>query len=198
LIGIHNPQFSDIDVIVYGAEASRKLKEAIIKLINMDGSINPLSRLEREERCRDRVGKFPLDFHELLRISETWWNYGYFEGTYFSAHPTRTDKEITEIYGDNSYHRIGDVTGIATISDDSESMFLPANYKIDMVEGNSTIQIERLISFEVLYCGVFKRGDVVEFHGALEEIKGKSSGYQVVIGGAGSPNGYIKWSSHSV
>jgi hypothetical protein len=197
LIGIHNPLFSDIDVIVYGSEASRKLKKAMVSLAGQGGPIRPLSNLEKEKRCRERVGKFPLEINQLRRISETWWNYAYFEGTYFSAHPTRTSEEVTESYEDNTYHRLGEVKGVATVQEDSESMFLPAIYKIGALEGEGTVKIDRLVSFEVLYCGAFKKGDVVEFRGALEEVKGRSPGYQVVIGGAGSPNGYIKWGCYS-
>jgi hypothetical protein len=197
LIGIHNPLFSDIDVIVYGGDASRRLKEAMASLTSRGGPIKPLTSLQKEERCQKRVGEFPLEIDQLRRISETWWNYAYFEGTYFSVHPTRASEEITESYGDNTYHRRGEVTGNATILEDSESMFLPAIYEIGSVESESEVKIDRLVSFEVLYCGVFKKGDVVEFRGALEEVKGKTPGYQVVIGGAGSPNGYIKWSRYS-
>ena len=197
LTGIHNPLFSDIDVIVYGLEASRKVKEAMVKLVNEEGSVRALSKLEKEERCRDRVGKFPLSIHELRRFADTWWNYAYFEGTYFSAHPTRTDDEITETYGDNTYHRVGEVSGIATIQDDSESVYLPAVYKIANVESEWAPKIGKIVSYEVLYSGVFKKGEVIEFRGALEEIRGKTPGYQVVIGGAGSPNSYIKWRNYS-
>jgi predicted nucleotidyltransferase len=55
-------------------------------------------------------------------------------------------------------------------------------------------KISRIISYEGLYGGVFNEGEKVEFNGNLEHVTGKKEYYQVVIGGAGSKNGYIRWS----
>ncbi|OGD52774.1 hypothetical protein A3K81_06755 [Candidatus Bathyarchaeota archaeon RBG_13_60_20] len=193
LTGIHNPDFSDIDLTVYGAGPSRRLKDAVLRLRNEGDRVQPPTRQEIESWCRERISKFPLTVDELRRVAETRWNYGFYTGTYFSVHPTRADREITEAYGDNTYRRVGEVSGSATVADASESMFLPAFYRVEDAALPGGVEAERLVSYEGLYGGVFAEGDRVEFRGALEKVEGKNPGHQVVVGGAGSPAGYIRW-----
>lgn len=194
LTGIHNPDFSDMDLTVYGRKTSERLRDAVVRLKEEDGRIQPPSPEEVEAWCRERTGKFPLTVNELRRVAESRWSYGYYEGTYFSVHPTRTDKEITEGYGDNTYRRLGEVRGTATVVDAGESIYLPATYIVEDAEIDGRgAEVTRLVSYEGLYGGVFKEGDRVEFRGVLEEVRGRAPLNQVVVGGAGSPSGYIKW-----
>jgi predicted nucleotidyltransferase len=193
LTGIHNPDFSDMDLTVYGASQSRRLRDAMVRLREERGPVQPPSREEVEEWCRERSEKFPLTVETLRRFSDTRWNYGYYRGTYFSVHPTRTGREIKEVYGDNTYRRVGEVEGSATVLDAGESMFLPAVYSIEDAELTEGVEATRLVSYEGLYGGVFGEGERVRFKGVLEKVMGKAPGYQVVVGGAGSPGGYIKW-----
>jgi len=194
LTGIHNPDFSDMDLTVYGRKTSERLRDAVVRLKEEDGRIQPPSPEEVEAWCRERTGKFPLTINELRRVAESRWSYGYYEGTYFSVHPTKTDKEITEGYGDNTYRRLGEVRGTATVVDAGESIYLPATYIVEDAEIDGRgAEVTRLVSYEGLYGGVFKEGDRVEFRGVLEEVRGRAPLNQVVVGGAGSPSGYIKW-----
>lgn len=194
LTGIHNPDFSDMDLTVYGRKTSERLRDAVVRLKEEDGRIQPPSPEEVEAWCRERTGKFPLTVNELRRVAESRWSYGYYEGTYFSVHPTRTDKEITEGYGDNTYRRLGEVRGTATVVDAGESIYLPATYIVEDAEIDGRgAEVTKLVSYEGLYGGVFKEGDRVEFRGVLEEVRGRAPLNQVVVGGAGSPSGYIKW-----
>lgn len=193
LTGIHNPDFSDMDLTVYGASQSRRLKDAMLRLRAERGPVQPPSRDEVEEWCRERAEKFPLTVEDLRRFADARWNYGYYRGTYFSVHPTRTGREIKEVYGDNTYRRVGEVEGSATILDAGESMFLPAVYAVKDAELPGCAEATRLVSYEGLYGGVFGEGERVRFRGVLEEVRGKAPCYQVVVGGAGSPGGYIKW-----
>ena len=136
------------------------------------------------------MGKYRLSAEDLMRIAEKRWNYGYFEGTYFSIHPTRSDEEITETYGDNVYHRVGEITGKAVVSDSSESIYLPAVYKVADSESNS---ISEIVSFEGLYGSLFEKGDNIGYSGILEEVTGKKPHKRLIVGGASSPDSYIKW-----
>jgi predicted nucleotidyltransferase len=72
-------------------------------------------------------------------------------------------------------------------------MFLPAVYAVKDAELPGCAEATRLVSYEGLYGGVFGEGERVRFRGVLEEVRGKAPCYQVVVGGAGSPGGYIKW-----
>jgi predicted nucleotidyltransferase len=187
----HNPEFSDIDLTVYGQTESNQLKEALMKLKLESNEVSGISEQEKREWILHRLGKYKLDARDLMRVAEKRWNYGYFDGAYFSIHPTRTDEEITENYGDNTYHRVGEVTGTAVVSDSSESIYLPAVYSVTECTPNT--EVSEIVSFEGLYCSLFEKGDRIEFSGVLEHIRGKNPHQRVIVGGAGSPDSYIKW-----
>ncbi len=188
LTGTHNPSFSDIDLTVHGYDASRKLIEAIRELKEEADIVKPVTPKEKEVWARNRAERFPLSIDDMRNIAEKRWNYGYFEDTYFSVHPIRTDKEINEAYGDNTYHRKKVVEGTATVSDNRESIYLPAIYEVE-----SAGEISEVVSFEGLYGSLFEVGDRIQFKGVLEEIKGRNPRHRVLVGGAGSPDSNIKW-----
>ena len=190
----HNPAFSDIDITVYGLEASRRLKETILETRREESAIQPFNASKKEVWSDSRAGRFPLSAGELMEFAERRWNYGVFSDTYFSIHPVRTDEEITEEYGDNTYEQRGEVEGIGIVSDASESIYLPAIYGLEDVEleGSGPSDIERIVSFEGLFCDMFRSGERVEFRGILERVTSKENHYRVVISGAGSRPSFIK------
>ncbi len=193
LTGTHNPSFSDVDLTVYGYGASNRLMEVLRELKEEADPVKPVTPEEEEEWIKNRAERFPLSIDDLRKIAEKRWNYGYFEGTYFSVHPIRTDEEIAEVYGDNTYHRKEIVEGTAVVSDNRDSIFLPAVYGVDNVEIEGSGEVSEIVSFEGLYGSLFKVGDRIRFKGVLEEIRGKAPHYRVLVGSAGSPDGYIKW-----
>ena len=191
LTSSHNIEFSDMDITVYGMEASRILKKMILDKRGTDQLIQPFSLANRESWSKSRSKIFPLDPQEFMTFAEKRWNYGYFQGTYFSIHSVRTDEEITENYGDRTYTPLYVVQGEAVISDSSESIFLPAIYKLEDVKlVGEDLPVTSLISFESIFCDMFNEGDRVSFSGKLENISDGT--YQIVIGGAGSTTSYIK------
>ena len=194
LIGNHSPEFSDIDLTVYGVRASRLLKEAIIVTRGEGSVIQPFSTAKKEEWSRRRSERFPLSFDELMGFAERRWNYGVYRDTYFSIHPVRTDSEITEAYGDFTYRQKGVVTGRAEISDSSESIYLPALYYLDDVEieGGVKVEITELVSYEGLFCDMFDPSDRIEFRGVLEEVVDGKDHHRVIIGGASSSPSYMR------
>ena len=184
----HNPKFSDIDLTVYGLRKSYRLIDAL-KELKKTGEIRGISERERGKWVQNRINKHKLSSEALNRIAEKRWNYGYFEETYFSVHPTRLDNEILETYGENTYNRVGLVSGSAVVTDSSESIFLPAVYKIE----DSKSEITEIVSFEGLYGSLFKAGEEIKYKGILEKVEGKNPHQRIIIGGAGSPDNYIKW-----
>jgi hypothetical protein len=185
----HNPEFSDIDLTVYGLTESYRLIDALQEL-KKTGKIREISEQEKHKWVQNRINRHGLTEKDLIRIAEKRWNYGYFEDTYFSVHPTRLDKEIFESYGENIYERVRMVSGSAEVTDSSESIFLPAIYKIEDTEHDAT----EVVSFEGLYGSLFKEGDKIIYKGILEKVEGKNPHQRIIIGGAGSSDSYAKWS----
>lgn len=188
----HSPEFSDIDLTVYGQRASTALREALRETRRIDGAIRPFSASKREAWSRGREGRFPLGFGELMEFARRRWNYGEYLGTYFSVHPVRTDPEIAEEYGDSIYASIGSVRGSATVADASEAIYLPAIYRLEDVETDSGHDVAEVASYEGLYADMFYPGERIGFGGVLERVEGKRSIHRVVVGGAGSGPSYIK------
>jgi len=189
----HNPGFSDIDITVYGREESLRVREAVLGA-RRKGVIRGRSEEELERWVAQRAEKFPLSREELRRVASTRWNYGFYRDTYFSIHPTRIDDEITESYGDYVYHQLGEAEGTAVVVDASESIYLPAVYRVaDSKLRNRDATISEIVSYEGVYGDLFKEGEKVEFNGILERYEGKEEGHRVVLGGAGSTGGYMKW-----
>ncbi len=186
LIGLHNVSFSDIDLLVYGKEHALTLKNHLKNLEN----VNPLKNERREEWILHKMKIFNLTRKVAELFADRKWNYGFYRDTYFSVHPTRTDSEITEEYGDYQYTGGGAVTVKAEITDSSESMFLPAKYRIDTIEviEGMNVFIDEIISYEGVYCDVFAEGDKIEARGKLEKINGR---YRLVLGTLDIDNQYI-------
>jgi predicted nucleotidyltransferase len=190
----HNQEFSDIDLTVYGSTASRRLKEMLLVSKEEGTVIKPYSRERMADWSRKRSQWFPLECTELMTIANKRWNYGIFQGNYFSVHPVRNDGEITEMYGDRIYVRRGVIKGTAKIADSSESIYLPAIYEVDEVETETDTQmnVKQVVSYEGIFCDIFDEGSIIEFKGILEEVSGKEDFYRIVVGGANSRGGYIK------
>jgi hypothetical protein len=192
LTGSHSPNFSDIDLTVYGQKASAALREALRETRRNDGVIQPFNTAKREVWSLTRQGRFPLGFGELMEFAERRWNYGEYMDTYFSIHPVRTDTEIAEEYGENIYTSIGSVRGSATVANTSEAIYLPAIYRLEDVKTDSGQVVTEVASYEGLYADMFYVWERIEFSGILERVKGKRSTHRVVVGGAGSEPSYIK------
>ena len=178
LLGIHDPRFSDIDLTIYGLENSRRIKTMMQE--HRSRRFRPENEEERHVWAQNIAARFPLTYAQARGLADRRWRYGYFGQRYFSLHPTRQDEEIREQYGEHIYRGRGAVHIIATIMDASESMFLPAIYRVANVtilnrnvEGiTGEIEIPEIVSYEGLFCEVAEAGDEVEAYGKLEQIDG--------------------------
>jgi predicted nucleotidyltransferase len=192
LTGSHNPAFSDIDLVVYGRVHAARLKERF----GPEGTA-AFRRPAREELVRwsERVARqHSLSVEEAARLALRRWNYGYFGARYVSIHAIRRDDEIREQYGDRIYRRLGAARLTATLSDVSESCFLPAIYRVvgvTVLEGDpAAAGVGEIVSYEGLYCDVADAGATVQAYGRLETVNGVPS--RLVIGAMQPAGGFIK------
>lgn len=187
LLKIHDPSFSDIDIIVYGRDATAKVRGALTSL--KGGPVQPVSP-ERLARWRtDTAERFSLTSDDVAHLERRRWNYIQFRDRYISIHPTRRDDEILECYGRHQYTPIGIATIEATVADASDSIFLPASYALADVaihEGRHW-DIAELVSFEGLYCEAAGPGDRIAARGVVEQVDHGSC--RLVVGTTGLPDG---------
>lgn len=199
LLGIHQA-FSDIDLTVYGAENSKRVKETLMHIYS-SGSADILrfSGVRAESWCLDKSRFHPLTYKEAKRLLDRKWNTGVFRGTVFSIHPVKFEWEVKERYGDRIFKPKGMIKITATIVDNSESDFMPSKYVVEdvkVLEGLPVNDIREVTSYEGLYAGIASVGERIISYGKLELVIDKSKGeeYHRVIVGSQEARGkdYIK------
>ena len=185
LIGLHNQNWSDIDLLVYGRKSSGAVRRVLAA-----GDSDRIRKADAEQRkqwCQRVSERFHLAFEEAWGFSARRWNYGFFQNRYFSIHPVRTDAEITEGYGDHRYRSIGISRIRAVVHNADDSMFLPATYGVrqaQVLEGSPEgAQVREIVSYEGLFCDVVDAGQEIEAAGKIETVDGRPR--RMVIGAAG-------------
>jgi predicted nucleotidyltransferase len=189
LLGLHDPAFSDIDLLVYGAESTRRVRAAVESLVG--GPIQTLPADRRQRWRAETAERFGLPADAVARIEARRWNYFLVHGRYVSIHPTRSDDEIGEAYGEHRYHAVGGATAQATVTDAAESVFLPAGYRVAdarIVEGRPA-PLAEIWSFEGLFCETADTGDRILATGRLE-VREDGVG-RLIVGTAALPGGGV-------
>jgi hypothetical protein len=187
LLGLHNPDFSDIDLLVYGAESVRRLR-AVVDRLGSEGLV-PLPEERRARWRAETAFRFGLDGEWVAELETRRWHYRLFRGRYVSLHATRADDEIREAYGDRRYAPLGRAVVEARVTDASEAMFLPAVYRVEDVrwhEGGPG-SLEEIVAFEGLYSGAAETGERIRAIGHLEAER--AGGRRLVVGSGFLPDG---------
>jgi predicted nucleotidyltransferase len=199
LLDIHNPSFSDLDVIVYGTEESWKLKNALTEKRGTDLPMKRLKGKRLKEWCLKKAKDYPLSADDALKLYERKWNLGFFEDRWVSIHPVKTEKEVTEKYGDKTYKPAGQVKIEATVKDNVDSLFLPATYQVENVaflDGKQLGELTEVVSYEGLYDSLAENGEKIQVKGKIEKVtttKTNKQYYRVLVGSAeGKGKEYIK------
>ncbi len=200
LLDIHRPEFSDLDITVYGSKNSLAVKNALVEIYGL--SSFPVKRFEEKALkawCAKKARRYPLTLDEALKIYERKWNLGMFEDTLFSIHPIKLEHELVEQYGDKTYHPLGAVTIRAVVCENIDYMFLPVVYRVrevKVIEGLSAADIEEVVSYESLYDNLAEVGETIIASGKLERVTDKKTGQEYHRVLVGSPEGkgmeYIK------
>jgi predicted nucleotidyltransferase len=172
LLGLHNPAFSDIDLLVYGAARARRLR-AVIDDLDKAGLV-PLPEERRARWRAETSARFGLDADAVASLEARRWHYRLFHGRYVSLHATRSDEEIREAYGDRRYTPLGRAVVEARVTDAGEALFLPAVYHVADVRWHEGPPgpLEEVVSFEGLYCGAAADGERILVTGHLEAEPG--------------------------
>ncbi len=171
LLSIHNPSFSDLDLTVYGRSATERLRSALTGP-GIPG-IGPVVAATLARWRRDVMAHHGLTEAQVDWLITRRWNYASYLGRrYLSFHPTRSDEEIRERYGDHFYRDAGTCRLRATITDATEAIYLPAVYRIEYVrilEGPKA-DIHEICAYEGLFGQVADVGQEIEAQGKLERI----------------------------
>jgi predicted nucleotidyltransferase len=177
-LNMHAPE-SDIDFIVYGSQNFRMVEDAITRLVN--------------------AGKLSYIVSNRLDTARKF--QGRYKGKIFMYNATRKPEEVKTKYGMFRFSSIDPVRFQCTVSDDAETMFRPATYKIanyKPLDAASELPIDkipdRVVSNIGCYRNVARQGSEIKVAGQLERVEAIKTGavyYQVVVGTATSEEEYI-------
>jgi hypothetical protein len=190
LVNVHKVSFSDIDLVVYGREESRRIKEALLSLYERKGTgVERLRGKSLSRWCKEMSVVHPFSLPETRKLyNARKWNKGTFRGTIFSIHPTKIEDEVTERYGDEFYRPCGIVQAKAKVVDSADSYFLPAVYRVKDVEFEGSVQfgmVEKVVSYESLYSDIASNSEEITVRGKLEEVhdaSGQLRSRRILIG----------------
>jgi len=193
LLNIHRLGISDIDLTIYGSENSLAVKKVLQDAYSRRTSnIRRLDGSALRAWCRSKTSTHPLTLDEALLFYKRKWNMGIFEDTEFSVHPVKLEHEINEEYADKIYEPLGQVVMGAVAVENSDSIFLPATYRVQdarVIKGPQVADIEEVVSYEGLYGDLAEVGESILVKGKLELVhdkKNRRKYHRVVVG---SPEG---------
>jgi predicted nucleotidyltransferase len=174
LLEMHNPMFSDIDLLVYGLENAQRIRDVMDELFG-ENKVRPYSGEEVQAWQLRQVRILGVPSRYAEQIAWSHWQRGRFSKTAFSISPVRMDGEIMNQYGAETYSPVESVEFTATIMEDEANLFVPARYlvgDIKMEEGYAELPaLTEVISFEGVFSAVFHKGDKVRIRGMVEAIR---------------------------
>lgn len=180
LLGLHNPAFSDIDLLIYGAAHARRLR-AVIDGLSSEGLV-PLPEERRAQWRAETAARFGLEPDAVADLDARRWHYRLFRGRYVSLHPTRAEHEIHEVYGERRYSPLGRAVVEARVTDASEAMFLPAVYRVADVRWREGAPgpLDEIVAYEGVFGSAAEAGERVLAEGHLEAER--QGGRRLVVG----------------
>jgi len=188
LIGLHQQEFSDVDLTIYGKMSGLRVREIMVdifksgdeEIARFPPELNPTPARESRLRLMNRK--------QLRLFYERKWNRGLFRGTPFSVNPVLEPYDVKERYGEYKYTPEGIVEAEGTVTDASESIFVPARYAVTDVRvksGQGVKEILEVVSFDRDYGDIAFEGERISVRGKLERVerlKGGDTYFRIVVG----------------
>ncbi|MGQ9680191.1 MAG: hypothetical protein ACUVV4_05440 [Candidatus Bathyarchaeia archaeon] len=161
---------SDIDLIVYGSEASRRVYYALKRIRRRGHWIQPYDEKTVEHVVKARWGRTNLDLKELKKIEIRKVLHGIVDGREYFIRLVKFPEEVeTEV----SSKPVGRVMLKGEVSSAEESIYTPCRYRLKdcNVEGNGNLKVLELLSFHGRFTEQVQEGDEVEAKGTLETVQ---------------------------
>ena len=178
LANLHT-QSSDIDIMVYGSENSRKVHLALETMLK-DSSL-PIRRYSRGElqelfafRSKDTI----VSFEDFLKTESRKLLQGKFDGTDYFLRFVKDWNEIEEEYGDLTFKNFGYAKIKTRVIDSSESAFTPCTYGVEETKpltGLKGAPITEIVSFRGRFCDQAEEGETVVARGKIEQVSDNRS-----------------------
>jgi predicted nucleotidyltransferase len=191
LHGFHHPDFSDIDLVVYGRKENTKMREVLEALYADDAS-----DFKNEFASADVMHGKQWRYKNLT-VKEFQWHqrrkqiYGLFNDTKSGRvtkaefEPVKTWSEITSEYDpETRIAQKGWVRIKARVTDDGDAPFIPSVYGIEPLEvlsgAREALEAERVFSYMEEFRLQAQKDETVYVEGNLEEVVSPKGGFHQV------------------
>jgi predicted nucleotidyltransferase len=196
----HNPEFSDINMNIYGFQESWYLQENYTTLEN-EAAHTRLRNLPEWNRAIERVSnRLPILSLDDLQSLFSHRKALCIDNRCIGITPILQSEQIPIKHGSESYTTLSQepITLRTTIEDCTHGIFHPAIYRISpkSVDGFS---VTRILVYDGAFCGLFTNGDQIEVSGTLQRVTVTDSSdefHQLMVGTKdGSGKEYIRFLS---
>jgi len=189
----YNPQYSDIDLIIYGRTEVQELVETLSSFYK-----NKSSRLRNELETWDpSMPPFHWNFKNYSKAEYGWYQkrkkiYAVYNSPYLGRivkvefEPVRKWNEIINEYaGLEEIRVVGWIKAVVRIVDDVDSYFMPSIYPIEVLETSSEFMdknIMRIVSYVEEFRMQLKKDEIGVVEGRLEKvIRRENEFYQITL-----------------
>ena len=196
LLGLENPDTSDIDFIIYGVENHRRAIDYFSEVKTcVDSPLDVISDDYWLRVFNKRIKDDSMTLDEFVWYESRKNNRGLINGTLFDISCSRSEDDG---FDEPVCSRVvGPLKVKCKIIDDSFSYDAPAIYRVSDVEilEGPCLNIEEIVSYTHTYAGIVKNNEVVIASGVCEETTYKKNvkKYSLIIGTTReSINEYVK------
>ena len=188
LLGLHTPT-SDLDLVVYGTEAGRKVYRALGHLL--DDPSSEVTRLD-EQGLRALHAVHAADtgvpLADFIRLQARKVNEGRYRGREYFMRFVKDVAEIGEKYGERRYTPLRPARIRARVTDDSEAIFTPCRYGIEEVRflvGEQVPDLREIVSYRGRFCEQARAGEKIIAQGELEKVtlQNGATYHRLIVGG---------------
>lgn len=183
MVGL-NKNISDIDLIIYGTEVSRRFQESMKDIFKSGSFCREYNLSEYQSHYQFRAGGSAIPFDKFYKCEKRKLHQGMFKGFEFFIRYIKSPKDWPSSYYDYQYKDYGRIKIRAKITEDKDSIFTPCTYKIEDVHILDDKHLKKEIEIQLLnqinsyrgrFCEQAKKGENVLVVGKIEKVVEKQS-----------------------
>ncbi|MCR4408293.1 MAG: hypothetical protein NUW24_15470 [Anaerolineae bacterium] len=189
LLGLHTSA-SDLDMVVYGVEAGRRVHRALRLLLSEpSGEVTPLNEQELRALHAAHAMDTGVPLADFIHLQRRKVNEGRYQGRGYFIRFVKDVTETGEKYGDRRYTPLGPARIRALVTDDSETIFTPCRYGLERVRflvGEWVADLREVVSYRGRFCEQARAGEEIVAQGILERVTSQSDDmvyHRLVVGG---------------
>jgi predicted nucleotidyltransferase len=187
MVGLHTRK-SDMDIVVYGMDASYKVHKCLTKLMDeRKHNMRPMTIDELQDLHYFRNQQTESAFSTFVQLEKRKHISGMYNNREFFMRFVKAPSEIDEKYEDYRYKKVGFAVVKGRVVDDSEAIFTPCKYILEdtrTIEGVQVKDLREIISFRGRFCEQAQKGETIVASGKIEKVirKDGSEWYQMILG----------------